>query len=203
MKRNLTHAIAALSLSGLLAACGPGFDRTAGETGFDSFGSASMNNMLAHTEGAASIQRSLNDRFRAAAPDRINFAFNSSALDADAMAALDRQAAFIRANPSIRFRVFGHTDKVGSNSYNQRLGLRRARAAVNYLVGQGVNRRQVEAVSSLGETRPLVNTAGPERLNRRTVTEVRGFFANGTAHDFDGKRAAVIYNAYLGAGEGG
>jgi peptidoglycan-associated lipoprotein len=39
----------------------------------------------------------------------------------------------------VRFRVFGHTDKVGSNGYNQKLGLRRAQAAVAYLSSLGIS----------------------------------------------------------------
>ena len=88
---------------------------------------------------------------------------------------LDRQAHWIKQFPEVRFRVFGHTDAVGSNAYNKSLGLRRARAAVNYLVSRGISRNRLEAVVSFGETQPLIPTPERERRNRRTVTEVSGF----------------------------
>ncbi|MSU88390.1 OmpA family protein [Rhodobacteraceae bacterium 2CG4] len=166
------------------------------------FGGATTSNLLAQ---AVSLQGQLlvdlQAQFRASAPDMINFAFNQSTLDAEARAALDQQAAWIRANPAIKFRVYGHTDLVGSNAYNQRLGLRRAQSAVNYLIARGVRRGQVEAVASLGETRPLIATPNPERLNRRTVTQIVGFDRRFLGYDFDGKVAHNIYQGYISADE--
>ena len=78
-------------------------------------------------------------------------------------------------------------------------GLRRAQAAVIYMISRGVRRGQGEAVSSFGETRPLINTQNPERLNRRTVTEVVGLDRSFRGYDFDGKKAVQIYEErYLG-----
>ncbi|MXU65336.1 OmpA family protein [Rhodobacteraceae bacterium KN286] len=125
----------------------------------------------------------------------INFDFNSSALGPDARAALDKQAAWLRANGAVRIRIYGHTDAVGSPGYNQALGQRRAQSAVNYLVARGVSRSRMDAVASFGETRPLINTPNRERLNRRTVTEISGF-VRGRGADFDGKVANRIYNDY-------
>ncbi|MEM7241030.1 MAG: OmpA family protein [Pseudomonadota bacterium] len=136
--------------------------------------------------------------FASEAPATINFAFNSSQLDETARSNLRAQAEWIKRHPNITFRVFGHTDKVGSNAFNRRLGQRRARAAVNYLVSQGVDRRKVEAVVSFGETRPLVLTEQANRENRRTVTEVKGFFQPGRSGTLDGKYAVRIYNEYVG-----
>jgi outer membrane protein OmpA-like peptidoglycan-associated protein len=134
----------------------------------------------------------------------INFEFNSANLDGEAQAILAQQAAWIRANPQVKLRIYGHTDLVGSNAYNQRLGQRRAQAAVAYLQSQGVRRGQVEAVASFGETRPLVYTQNRERLNRRTVTQVIGLDRNVSGLDFDGKVANRIYNGYaFGGGDGG
>jgi len=160
------------------------------------FGAATTTNQLAQSVSSGGLLADLNTRFRSSAPDMINFAFNSAALDAQARQVLDQQAQFIRSNPAIRFRVYGHTDLVGSNAYNQRLGLRRAQAAVNYLTSIGVRRGQVQAVSSFGETRPLVNTQNRERLNRRTVTEVFGLDRRFGTYDFDGKVANNIYTTY-------
>jgi len=96
----------------------------------------------------------------------------------------------------VRFRVFGHTDLVGSNSYNKTLGMRRARAAVSYLTSLGIDRSRLEAVVSFGETRPLVPVEARERRNRRTVTAVSGFVRNHPSV-LDGKYAAIVYRDYI------
>lgn len=162
------------------------------------FGNPTMNNIMLHN-GELSYAEVLNDRFTESVPSTITFAFNSAVLDENARAALREQAAFIRHFPEVHFTVYGHTDLVGSRAYNHNLGLRRAQAAVNYIVSQGVSRSRLRALVSLGETQPVVPTETRERLNRRTVTEVSGFVQT---HPLilDGQYAAVVYRGYVGAG---
>jgi outer membrane protein OmpA-like peptidoglycan-associated protein len=138
----------------------------------------------------------LNARFAEQVPTMVNFNFDSAALDGEAQAILRRQADWIKQFPEVRFRVYGHTDLVGSAAYNEALGMRRARAVVNYLVGLGVNRSRLEAVVSKGDTQPLIVTPDRERRNRRTVTEVSGFVERHPTV-MDGKYAMVIYREYV------
>lgn len=159
------------------------------------YGSATANNVAVQSASAEELLINLTLKFANEVPARINFEFNKYDLDAEARAALDQQAAWIMAHPKIKFRVYGHTDKVGSNAYNQQLGQKRANAAVNYLISKGVDRKKVEAVASYGETRPVVLTEEPNRENRRTVTEVSGFFRK-DGGELDGKYAVRIYNEY-------
>ncbi|MCP5086832.1 MAG: OmpA family protein [Rhodobacteraceae bacterium] len=163
----------------------------------DGFGLATANNIAIQNGDLSSMMANLTLKFAREVPAKINFAFNSSALDEGAKSALRQQAQWIKAHNRIVFRVYGHTDKVGSNAYNQRLGLRRARAAVNYMVSQGVSRSKLKAVSSFGETRPLVLTEARNRENRRTVTEVSGFVRRGRGSDLDGKYAKTVYDKYI------
>ena len=100
----------------------------------------------------------------------------------------------------MRFKVFGHTDLVGSTSYNRTLGLRRAEAAVLYLTSQGVSRSRLEAVVSFGETQPLIVTEGQERQNRRTVTEVSGFVKSNPMV-LNGKYAEIVFREYVGGAQ--
>ncbi|WP_341862539.1 OmpA family protein [Gymnodinialimonas sp. 57CJ19] len=158
------------------------------------FGQPTRNNIGVHN-GDIRWAEILGERFANTVPTTINFAFNSSELDAVARNILNQQAAFIRNFPEVRFSVYGHTDAVGSNSYNQRLGRRRARAAVNYLVSQGISRSRLQALVSLGESQPIVATDGEERRNRRTVTEVTGFLENDPLV-LDGRYAEIIYRTY-------
>jgi outer membrane protein OmpA-like peptidoglycan-associated protein len=191
---------AALSLIGVLALAG--CDREAGSRIDEGgFGNPTTTNILYHT-GQLDYTAILAERFAAEVPTTINFAFDSATLDAEARAVLRQQAAFIRHFPEVRFSVYGHTDLVGSRAYNHRLGLRRARAAVDYLVSLGVERSRLEALVSLGESQPIVATETEERRNRRTVTEVTGFLRNDPLV-LDGRFAQIVYRSYAGTGGGG
>ena len=161
------------------------------------FGAGVRSNVQAHVAGMNAALLGLSQDFRRSAPDRINFAFNSAVLGPEAQRILDQQAAWIVRQPQVRLRIYGHTDLVGSETYNYDLGLRRAQAAAAYLVSRGVEASRLEAVASFGETRPLVPTDDPERINRRTVTEVIGFVQAAAGFDFDGKRAHAVYQDYV------
>lgn len=159
------------------------------------FGNSTMNNVLAQT-GDSNYRINLQHRFSAEVQSTINFAFNSTALDEEARAALRQQAGWINQFPEVHFKVYGHTDLVGSTASNRRLGLARAQAAVLYLESQGVSRSRLEAVVSFGETQPLIVTEGQERRNRRTVTEVAGFIQNNPTV-LNGEYAAIIFREYV------
>jgi len=199
----MNKLIAGLGLTLALGACaqtwGPvpnSFLREAGaQVDSGQFGNATLNNTMI-MNGDKSYVVSLANRFAEEVPSTITFAFDSAHLDGAARAALSRQADWIRQFPEVRFRVYGHTDAVGSDAYNRRLGQRRANAAVAYLVSRGINRRRLEAVVSYGERQPLIVTQGRERRNRRTVTEVSGFLKRHPSV-MDGKYAQVIYREYV------
>lgn len=197
MQGMITKLLASTALLTLVA-CGEtttSFDQELGaEVDKGSFGNATMNNTLLQT-GELEYTVALAQRFAAEVPDTVTFAFNSAQLTPEAMATLDKQANFIKQFPEVRFKVFGHTDLVGSQGYNYNLGLRRAKAAVNYLVGTGISRSRLEALVSYGKTRPIIQTNEPEQRNRRTVTEVSGFVKN---HPLvlNGKYAAIIWRTY-------
>ncbi|MEP4197233.1 MAG: OmpA family protein [Aliishimia sp.] len=201
--RNLTF----VSGLGLIAACAPTddlvysqFHRPAGATlNAGEFGSSTQNNTLIQT-GQKQYTFDLANRFSSEVMPTVNFAFNKANLDSSARETLRQQATWIRQFPEIRFKVYGHTDSVGSNSYNKRLGLRRARAVVNYLGSLGIDKSRLEAVVSFGETQPLIVTQGRERRNRRTVTDVSGF-VNGHPLVLDGKYAQIVYRDYVASAD--
>ena len=197
MSRKLPILLASVPLLAL-AACGDtstSFDKELGaEVDKGQFGNATMHNTLLQS-GQMEYTIALAQRFANEVPDTVNFAFNRADLSPEAMRILDAQANFIKQFPEVRFKVFGHTDLVGSQGYNYNLGLRRAKAVVNYLVGKGISRSRLEAVVSYGKTRPLIQTNQPEVRNRRTVTEVSGFVSS---HPLvlNGKYAAIIWRTY-------
>lgn len=196
MRKHMSHMVLSVSLLALAACSNFDFNKELGSDVDDgSFGAATMNNTLVQS-GQKDYVISLGTRFADETPSTITFAFNSATLDGAARQALDAQADWIRQFPEIRFRVFGHTDLVGSDAYNRALGLRRAQAAVAYLGTRGIDRSRLEAMVSYGETRPVVDTKAPEQRNRRTVTEVSGFVQSHPGV-LNGKYAAVIMREYI------
>ena len=160
-----------------------------------SFGNATLNNTQIQN-GERTYMIDLNQRFGREVQSTVNFAFNSAQLDAEAISVLSVQANWIRQFPEVRFKVYGHTDAVGSLAYNKRLGQRRANAVVNFLVSRGVDRSRLEAVVYFGEIQPIIATEDRERRNRRTVTEVSGFVQSHPTV-LNGKYAEVIFREYV------
>ena len=105
-------------------------------------------------------------------PDTVYFGFDRDVLTPEATAILDQQAQWLLQNPEVTVDLAGHTDAVGSNAYNQDLGLRRADRVRDYLISQGVDAGRLTSVVSFGEERLAVETTNRELLNRRVVTVV-------------------------------
>lgn len=195
MTLRLKLIIAAFALLPL-AACDTPDSREAGSSVDEgAFGTPTMMNGLAMT-GEGNATQMLDNRFASEVNPTVNFEFNASQLTAEAAATLSRQAAWIKRFPEVRFSVYGYADRVGTEAYNKGLGLRRARTVVSYLIGQGISGSRLQALVSYGETRPVVNTQGPEVRNRRTVTGVSGF-TRGYSGLLNGKYAAIIMREYV------
>jgi len=94
------------------------------------------------------------------------FSFDKSNLTNDGKAALDDAAAKIKANPEFKaVIVTGHTDKLGTDEYNQKLSERRANIVKDYLVGQGVDQSVIQAIGK-GESEPVVECAGNSKTQK-------------------------------------
>ena len=78
--------------------------------------------------------------------EEINFEFNSSVL-VDGFPSLLRIAELLQKNPGYKVTVEGHTDKLGSNGYNDKLALARATTVRDFLVKYGARPGQIEARS--------------------------------------------------------
>lgn len=95
------------------------------------------------------------------------FAFDKSVIKPEGKAALDRFANELRGTQFDRVGVEGHTDRLGSNTYNQRLSEQRANAVKSYLISAGgVAANKISSVGK-GETMP-VTKPGDCRGNKRT-----------------------------------
>ncbi len=109
----------------------------------------------------------------AAGSDTIYFGTDRSDVSADAQATLAAQAKWMLANPNVRASVEGHADERGTREYNQALGERRAQAAKQYLMAQGVPEARLLTIS-WGKERPVATGSDESAWaqNRRAVTVV-------------------------------
>lgn len=73
----------------------------------------------------------------------------------------------------------GHTDSVGSSTYNQRLSVKRARAVKTYLIGKGLPPTMIRTTAKAAETPVADNNSDDGRAqNRRTEIEFQGVRAS-------------------------
>ena len=104
-------------------------------------------------------------------PDRIFFATNKSSLTTASRATLRKQATYLRKNKNLNVTIEGHADERGTREYNLALGDRRANAAKDFLMAQGISASRITTIS-FGKERP-VNSASNNKAwsqNRRSVT---------------------------------
>jgi peptidoglycan-associated lipoprotein len=109
---------------------------------------------IRRAEAAAEAAREGATRARVALEQTVYFDYDQADLRADTKSALDAKLAILRASPSVNMRIEGNTDERGSVEYNLALGMRRATAAKQYLVGFGLDAGRFETVS-YGEERPV------------------------------------------------
>lgn len=83
----------------------------------------------------------------------INYGFDSYALSPIAKSILNHNASIINSK-NFKVEVEGHCDERGTSEYNLALGNKRAKAARDYLVNQGVSAQSLSTIS-WGEELPL------------------------------------------------
>jgi hypothetical protein len=110
--------------------------------------------------------------------EEINFEFNSSVL-VDGFPSLLRLAELLQKNPGYKVRIEGHTDRIGGDRANERLGLARANMVRDFLVKYGARPAQIDT-STRGKADPKYpgqkptysRTDEPRYMNRRVVVTV-------------------------------
>ena len=105
----------------------------------------------------------------------LNFASNSSVLNAESRQELDKVASSIIANPTVnQITVTGYSDDRGAADYNKSLSERRARSVADYLVSKGLPASMVSS-SGMGEANPIASnaTTAGRRENRRVEIDLK------------------------------
>ena len=99
--------------------------------------------------------------------------FDSDIVRTDAAQNLKSLAVSLGKYPNTDLLIVGHTDATGTDTYNQGLSERRAKAAANYLVGEGVSPGRLRSVGR-GETEPIASndTESGQARNRRVEVAI-------------------------------
>lgn len=95
--------------------------------------------------------------------ENIFYDYDKATLRPESAAALDSLATLLLENPAVTVEMASHTDRIGSDTYNNGLSERRARAVVDYLIGAGVPAERL-TWRGYGKTVPKVITKRLARL---------------------------------------
>ena len=103
----------------------------------------------------------------------IFFDLDKATLRPESTAELNRLIKLMADVPTLKIELSGHTDSQGSDTYNQTLSEKRAKAVVDYLTNAGVAAGRLVSVG-YGETQPIStnDTKEGRQLNRRTEFKV-------------------------------
>jgi peptidoglycan-associated lipoprotein len=175
----LIRTFAALAAMALLAGCSSNSDSAtaAGQGGGSSLGAAAPGGGPAGPgggRGGANARPGSQEDLAANVGDRVYFVTDSATVGADQRPVLERQAAWLQQYRPVTVMVEGHADERGTREYNLALGQRRANAARDVLVSQGVAGARVTTIS-FGKDRPVALGSDQQAWaeNRRAVTTVR------------------------------
>lgn len=91
----------------------------------------------------------------------------------DSYSELERLVLLLSDLPELRIEISGHTDNIGTNSYNELLSQRRADAVVSYLVAKGIDKNRLIA-KGYGQSIPVESndTEKGRSVNRRTEFKI-------------------------------
>jgi len=91
----------------------------------------------------------------------VNFEFDKWDLTAESYPILEQAVKVLNAQPDFLVAVDGHTDWMGSDSYNIRLSYKRARTVYHYLVDAGIKENRL-VFRGYGESVPVAANANED-----------------------------------------
>lgn len=103
--------------------------------------------------------------------DTVKFDFDRAEIKPQYREVLSRIAGILLTANGYRVQIYGHTDDVGTEAYNQSLSERRAQAVRDYLVAAGID-PQIISVQGFGKTNPIVPGTSPEARARNRRVEI-------------------------------
>jgi peptidoglycan-associated lipoprotein len=112
--------------------------------------------------------------FRQNVGDRVFFDTDMSTIRPDGRETLNRQAEWLKKYTNYPITIEGHCDERGTREYNLALGERRANAASQYLLAQGIPAARIKTISFGKENPdPPGSDEGAWARNRRDITALQ------------------------------
>ena len=108
----------------------------------------------------------------------INFPTASAVIPQSSMAQIDELKRFMHEYPMYRIEIIGHTDSVGSESSNQSLSLRRAKALETLLINDAIASERISS-SGKGESSPIASNDDKDGRAQNRRTEVKMYMNQG------------------------
>ena len=124
------------------------------------------------TAGTGVVVERQGDELLLTMPSGITFAFNRFDVQPQFRPTLDQVAQTLAAYPQTLIDIYGHTDNVGSDAYNQTLSENRARSVADYLASRGVQSERM-ATRGFGESQPTADNATEAGRAQNRRVEIR------------------------------
>jgi len=101
------------------------------------------------------------------------FDFDKSEPKDESIPEMDRIIQYLSDYPEVNIQIEGHTDDQGTDDYNNKLSIERAKAVREYLVAAGIDGARISAVG-YGKTKPLIpdKTEEARKMNRRVELKI-------------------------------
>lgn len=101
--------------------------------------------------------------------NNIFFETDSYELQERSLTELDKVVDYLNRSPGLKIEISGHTDDVGTESYNQELSVKRAEAVYTYLTSQGISEETI-TFKGYGQTQPAFpNDSDENRSKNRRI----------------------------------
>jgi len=103
----------------------------------------------------------------------VEFKTGSALLTTESKKRLDEAVRVMKKYEGYRYKIQGHTDNRGKESFNKALSAKRAKAVKDYLVSQGID-EAILTHEGFGSEQPIAdnNTKAGREKNRRVVFEI-------------------------------
>jgi outer membrane protein OmpA-like peptidoglycan-associated protein len=126
-----------------------------------------------HFEESGVVFKSHMDKFTIVMPYDVTFEFSKHELREKFSDLLDAVSEAINMAPELKVEVVGHTDNIGSASYNDKLSKMRAQAVADYLILKNVDKNRI-VIKGMGSAEPVATNATENGrvLNRRVEINI-------------------------------
>lgn len=145
--------------------------QAAGAGGAAGAGAASAGALANQGVAAVDLTKAGSEAAMQQGPRIVYFDYDSFVIKPDFQSLIETHARYLRANPTRKVVIEGHTDEIGGREYNLALGQKRAEAVRRALALLGVADAQVEAVS-YGKEKPAVQGSDEAAFAKNRRAEI-------------------------------